>query len=57
MLMINTENSFFDIYSLFFAGFTPQNAFGDEKISFFFIFWYLFSIASNKDFKKLSSKC
>ena len=40
MLMINTENSFFDIFSLFFAGVDPKNASGDEKISFFF-FWYL----------------
>ena len=35
MLMIDTENSFFDIFSLFFAGFDPKNAFGDEKISLF----------------------
>ena len=56
MLMFNTENSFFDIFSLFFAGFDPKNAFGDEKNSLFF-FWYLFNIVSNKDFKKLSSKC
>ena len=35
MLMINTENSFFDIFSLFFAGFAPKNAFGDENTSFF----------------------
>ena len=37
MLMINTENSFFDIFSFFFAGFAPKNAFGDENISFFLL--------------------
>ena len=56
MLMIYSENSFFDIFSLFFAGFAPKNAFGDENISFFF-FWYLFNIVSNKDFKKIRTKC
>ena len=35
MLMINSEKSFFDIFSLFFVGFAPKNAFGDENISFF----------------------
>ena len=49
MLMINSEKSFFDIFSLFFAGFALKNAFGDENISFFF-FWYLLNIVSNKDF-------
>ena len=56
MLMINTEYSFFDIFSLFFAGFAPKNAFGDEKNPFS-SFGYFFNIVSNKDFKKLSSKC
>ena len=37
MLMINIENSFFDIFSLFFAGFAPKNAFRDENIFFFFL--------------------
>ena len=36
--MINNENSFFDIFSLFFAGFDPKNAFGDEKKIPFFSF-------------------
>ena len=35
MLMINSEKSFFDIFSLVFVGFAPKNAFGDENISFF----------------------
>ena len=35
MPMINSENSFFDIFSLFLACFAPKNAFGDENISFF----------------------
>ena len=33
--MINTQNSFFDMFSLFFAGFAPKIAFGGENISFF----------------------
>ena len=57
MLMINTENSFFDIFSLFFAGFDPKNAFGDEKNSLF-IFWYLLTSFQIKILrKKISSKC
>ena len=50
MLMINTENSFFDNFSLLLAGFANQYAFGDENSSFFF-FWYLFNIMSNKDLR------
>ena len=35
MLMFKTENSSFDIFSLFLAGFDPKNVFGDEKKSLF----------------------
>ena len=35
MLIINGENYFFDIFSLFCAGFAPKDAFGQGNISFF----------------------
>ena len=55
MLMINTENTFFEIFLYFLQVLSPKKAFGDKNISFFF-FLYPLNIVSNKDFKKLSSK-
>ena len=56
MLMINAENSFFDIFSYFLQVLPPQKCIGDEIFPFFSSGTF-FNIVSNKDFKKVSSKC